>query len=63
MRNTLRRKQNPYLFLKIGEEREIQESLCVNTVSFKEVQTKKTMNSHKRLRGEKKTKNGFKNCF
>ena len=52
MRNTLRRKQNPYLFLKIGEEREreIQESLCVNTVSFKEVQTKKTMNSHKRLR-------------
>ena len=31
-------------------EREIQESLCVNTMSFKEVQTKKTMNSHKRLR-------------
>ena len=52
MRNTLRRKQNPYLVLKTGEEREreIKESLCMNTVPFKEVQTKKTMNSHKRLK-------------
>ena len=39
-------------------EREIKESLCVNTMSFKEVQTKKTMNSHKRLRENRK---GF--CF
>ena len=29
MRNTLRRKQNPYLFLKIGEERERISRVCV----------------------------------
>ena len=32
MRNTLRRKQNPYLFLKIGEERERLRRVCVWTL-------------------------------
>ena len=32
MRNTLRRKQNPYLFLKIGEERERFKRVCVWTL-------------------------------
>ena len=44
---TLRTKQNPYLFLKIGEEmRENMEVLCVNTLILKEGRTDKTMNSH-----------------
>ena len=29
MRNTLRRKQNPYIFLKIGEEKERISRVCV----------------------------------
>jgi len=47
MWNTLRKKQNPYLFLNIGEEmRENMEVLCVNTMILKEGRTDKTMNSH-----------------
>ena len=47
MWNTLRKKQNPYLFLKIGEEmRENMDVLCVNTVILKEGRMDKMMNSH-----------------
>ena len=47
MWNTLTKTQNPYLFLKIGEEvRKNMESLCVNTVILKEGKTDKKMNSH-----------------
>ena len=52
MWNTLRKNQNPYLFLKIGEEvRKNMESLCVNTVILKEGKTDKKMNSHE-MRGK-----------
>ena len=47
MWNTLTKTQNPYLFLKIGEEvRKNMESLCVNTMILKEGKTDKKMNSH-----------------
>ena len=47
MWNRLRKKQNPYLFLKIGEEvKENMEILCVNMVILKEGKADKKMNSH-----------------
>ena len=49
----MRKKQHPYLFLKIGEEvRKNMERLCVNTVILKEGKTDKKMNSHEK-RGKK----------
>ena len=52
MWNILRKKQNPYIFLKIGEEvKENMEILCVNTVIMKEGKVDKRMNSHE-MRGK-----------
>ena len=48
----MRKKQNPYLFLKIGEEvRKNMVRLCVNTVILKEGKMDKKMKSHK-MRGK-----------
>ena len=65
MWNTLRKKQNPYLFLKIGEEmRENMEVLCVNTVILKEGRMDKMMNSHEMWgKNEKFLKTALKITF
>ena len=47
MWTTVRKKRNPYLFLKIGEQvMENMEIVCVNTVILKEGKVMKKMNSH-----------------
>ena len=52
MWNTLRKRQNPYLFLKIGEEMmKRMKVLCVETAILAEGGTNKTMNSHE-MRGK-----------
>ena len=53
MWNILRNKQNPYLFLEIGEEvKENMENMCVNMVILKEGKADKKMNSHE-MQGKK----------
>ena len=45
--NTLRKKLNPYLFLKISEEvKKNMENMCVNTMILKEGKADKKKNSH-----------------
>ena len=52
MWNTLRKRQNPYLFLKIGEEMmKKMEVLCMKTVNLEEGGMDKMMNSHE-MRGK-----------
>ena len=61
MRNTLRRKQNPYLFLKIGEDRERFRRVCVWTLCLLRRFRQRIQWIVTKDWG--KTENGLKNCL